>query len=343
MSRASIFVVGTLLLAACKSDGSSVDLGDADLSMPGVTDTDAAQPITGDLAAADLTSVGNPYASPGPSASTTTTATASLAGSQFTITIYIPAGAGPFPVVAISPGFGQPGTAYTPYADRLASFGIAVLLRDDPGFSTASTTAAEQLTDEIKTWLPAENAKAAGPLFGKVDLTKVGLMGHSRGGQASLLAATGELHGKIASFFGLDPVDTSAGGATSRGALPTIGIPTAFMGETLDGTSIFGFGMACAPTADNYAVLYGVAPTPSLLLTVNNAAHFDFELRSKAVGAGICATGTADATQVLDLAVALSTGFFARELLGKSAVGVALDGAGAAGYIQTGLLTRTQK
>jgi len=343
MSYARAVAVAFLVVTACKSGSAGTDLGNADLTMAGITQTDAAPPLTGDLAAADLTSVGNPFALPGPVTSTTTTATASLASTQFTITIYIPAGAGPFPVVALSPGFGQPGTAYTPYAERLVSFGIIVLLRDDPGLGTVSTTATEQLVDEIKTWLPAENAKAAGPLFGKVDLTKVGLMGHSRGGQVSLLAAAGDLKGKVQSLFGLDPVDSSSSGASARDSLPTIGIPTAFIGETLDGVSIFGFGMACAPTADNYAVLYGVAPTPSLLLTANNAAHFDFELRSKAVGAGICAKGSADPAQVLDMAVALSTGFFARELLGQAAVGVGLDGAGSAGYIQTGLLTRTQK
>jgi hypothetical protein len=185
--------------------------------------------------------------------------------------------------------------------------------------------------------------KSGGPLEGKVDLGKVGLLGHSRGGQVSLIAATQGLSGKVAAFFGLDPVDSMQSGTTVRNALPDLGIPSVYLGETLDGTSLLGaLGAACAPTDDNYAVLYGQSPSPSLLLTAIGAAHFDFERQDKATGAMLCQTGTANPSEVLDMAVALSTGLFARELLAQP-VGAGLDGAGADFYIQTGQLARAQK
>ena len=43
------------------------------------------------------------------------------------------------------------------------------------------------------------------------------------------------------------------------------------------------------------------------------------------------------------LAITLSTGFFARELLGDVSVGAGLDGAGAGAFIAANKLTRTQK
>jgi hypothetical protein len=325
-----------LAWCACHHGSSST----ADLALP--ADVDAALPA--DLAlAVDLANPANPYASPGPTGYSTTTVTASLAGNQYPITIYLPSVAGMRPVVAISPGFQQIGEAYTPYAERLASFGIIVLLRDDPGLFTGSPGAAEELTDEITTFLPAQAMKSGGPLEGKVDLAKVGLLGHSRGGQVSLIAATQGLKGKVAAYFGLDPVDSMQSGTTVRAALPDLGIPSVYLGETLDGTSPLGaFGAACAPTADNYTVLYGQSPSPSLQLTAIGAAHFDFERADKASGASVCQTGTANPHEVLDMAVALSTGLFARELLAQP-VGAALDGAGADFYIQTGRLTRSQK
>jgi hypothetical protein len=256
--------------------------------------------------------------------------------------MYVPAASGLRPVVAIVPGFGQVGQAYTPYAERLASFGIVVLLRDDLGL-LGSPGAAEELTDEIGTFLPAQAAKHGGPLEGKVDLTKVGLLGHARGGQVALIAATQGLKGKVATYFGLDPVDSMQNGTTVRAALPGLGIPSAYLGETLDGTSPLGaFGAACAPTADNYSVLYDQSPSPSLLLTAIGAASFDFERQDKASGATACQTGTANPHEVLDMAVALSTGLFARELLAQP-VGATLEGAGADFYIQAGRLTRSQK
>jgi len=271
------------------------------------------------------------------------TVTVKLTTGDVSLVVHLPAGAGPFPIVFLSAGFGQVAAGYAPYAERLASHGVVVLSRDDPGLGGSSPALAAQLAELLSTWLPAEVAKPSGLLAAKIDLSHLGLMGHSRGGQVSLLAATGALLGKVSALFALDPVDTSTGGAQARTALPGIGIPTVFFGETLDGTPKFFIGPGCANAADNYQVLYAAAPSPSLLLTALGADHFDFVLASKAVGAGICNSGSADGEEVLELAVTLSTGFFARELAGVSSVGPLLDGAGAAAAIADGRLTRVAK
>ena len=76
----------------------------------------------------------------------------------------------------------------------------------------------------------------------------------------SLLAAE-QRKGKVAAWFGLDPVDNEFGQTPqqfARGPLPDIGIPTAFLGA--------GVTSNCAPAADSYPLLYPRAPSPSVLV-----------------------------------------------------------------------------
>src|SRR5262249_35567113 len=146
------------------------------------------------------------------------------------------------------------------FARRLASYGIITLLRDDPGVLTVTTEVEADLTYLVSTWLLVQNSDASSPLFGRVDLAHVGLAGHSRGGKASLLATEHGLAGKVAAWFGLDPVDASAfsGGEQARDDLGGLRIPTAYLGASVSST--------CAPVADNYAVLYAATPSPSVQL-----------------------------------------------------------------------------
>ena len=81
-----------------------------------------------------------------------------------------------------------------------------MLIRDDPGAFSPTPGETADIVYTIATWLPAENANAASPLNGKIDLSRVGLSGHSRGTQATLVAAENDLKGKVKSWFGLDAV-----------------------------------------------------------------------------------------------------------------------------------------
>jgi hypothetical protein len=256
----------------------------------------------------------------------------------FVENIYIPSSPGTHPLVSLTPGLQQPSTAYAPYAERLASYGIVVLMRDDPGLLTQSQVIAADLEYVIATWLPAQNAAASSPLHGEVDLTKVGLTGHSRGGQASLLAAEGTLKGLVVAWFGIDPddpgtidgfVESTMLAATNLG---TIGIPTTFLGGQVT--------TFCTPANINYEVLYAAAPSPAVVITGVNASHTEFEVQSACVDCALCTPmGTANPQVVLDYGVRYLTAFFARELLGDASVGMLFQGAGepadqAAGLVQ---------
>jgi fermentation-respiration switch protein FrsA (DUF1100 family) len=293
---------------------------------------------------------GNDYAKDGPRSSTTFNLQVEKGFlDSFTITVHMPSGNGPFPLVVLSSGLLQPATAYAPYARRLASWGIITITRDDPGFGAQVGEIVEDLEFLVGEWLATQQQDTAGKLGGMMKLSRIGLAGHSRGGQASLLAAEGKLKGIAKAFFGLDPVDARPQSLPfppppplARTALPSIGIPTVFLGETTNSTGGVA-GMACAPAADNYQVLYAAAPHPSLEITAVGADHTDFEDAASCNQCNQCTPGTADGKLVLLFSVRYLTAFFARELLDDLNVGSTLTGAGITADIAANLVTLQSK
>jgi hypothetical protein len=230
----------------------------------------------------------------------------------------------------------QVAVAYAPYGKRLASWGFVVLSRDDPGFLVQTPAESADIVYTIVTWLPARNADMQSPLFGKVDTTRVGLAGHSRGGQATLVAAETGLKGKLKGWFGLDPVDSNVSNAQARTTIGTIGIPTTFLGATV--------ASSCSPIADNYEVLYTAASTPAVKITGVGAGHTQFEDPATCVACNLCSPqGSADGMVVLAYSVRYLTAFFARELQGDVSVGAAFEGAGAPADVKVGRVTVASK
>lgn len=277
-----------------------------------------------------------PYDRAGPATVTQVTRTIDLGGFGDTeLDVYVPSTPGPRPVVSLSPGLLQPREAYGPYGERLASHGVIVVVRDDPGVLTDTQSVADDIVTIATTWLAAENADDQSPLFGRVDVTHLGLAGHSRGGKASLVAAEQGLHDVARAWFGLDPVDASelAGGAMARDQLPALDMPTGFFGAEVSSS--------CSPADDNYHVLFQLAPTPSVELVGLGAGHTQLQDQAHCVGCAACSpAGSADSDEVLALSVRYLTAFFARELLDDSEVGAGLDGAGASVDVTAGRITR---
>jgi len=173
----------------------------------------------------------------------------------------------------------------------------------------------------------------------QIDLAKVGLAGHSRGGAVSLLAAEHALAGKVVAWFGLDPVDNQFGmtpGAFARTDLHALAIPTTMLGASVTSN--------CAPTADSFPTLYPLAPAPAVLIVGNGAGHTQLESADGCTACSICSpSGTANPDVVLAYARRYFTAFFARELLGDAAVGAAFEGVGAAADVADGRVTITAR
>ncbi len=270
-------------------------------------------------AAADATDAplaGTTYDSDGPLAYTVTPETISNNGATVNATLYMPSSPGKHPLVALSCGTDQTAAGYATYGKRLASWGIAAIIENDLGVLTNTSDITPIDAYVVSTWIPAN-------LADQIDLTKIGLAGHSRGGGVSLLIAEHELAGKVVAWFGLDPVDNEFGQAPrqyARTDLPSIAIPTAFLGASVVSN--------CAPVADSYETLYPLAPSPSVLIVGVGAGHTELESPDACTECSICTpSGTADPAVVLAYADRYFTAFFARELLGDASVGPTFAGA----------------
>jgi len=104
-------------------------------------------------------------------------------------TIYYPVQT-PAPVggVAIAPGFMERQRHINWWGPRLASHGYAVLVLDTNSRRDRPDVRAEALIAAVRT-LRAENGRSASPLFGRIDIGKMAIMGHSMGGGGTLIAA----------------------------------------------------------------------------------------------------------------------------------------------------------
>jgi dienelactone hydrolase len=111
--------------------------------------------------------------------------------------VWYPEGPGPFPLVLIVHGnhdmkkFSDPGYAYL--GEHLASRGYILASVDENflngGISGENDVRGWVLLQHLAVW-KAWNAERGNPFFGKVDMNRIALIGHSRGGEAVQLAAS---------------------------------------------------------------------------------------------------------------------------------------------------------
>ncbi|MBI5531348.1 MAG: hypothetical protein HY898_01440 [Deltaproteobacteria bacterium] len=249
----------------------------------------------------------------------------------------------PYPIVLIAHGFQLESSRYYPYADRLSSFGYVACTVDYSNLSGQDKDPVAII--QVLDWVIAESAKPSGPLAGQTDANLVGVMGHSRGGKAAVMAAS--LDARFKAVLGLDPVNSCPGiGTCPDGikAMESMSIPSAFLGETVDDGSGGGL-QPCAPAADNYQKFYASAQPPSLQVTVNGANHMSFVSDlSNCLACGFCKTASADHQAVLDLAYSYTVAFFERRLRAIVQYDDYLTGAKAQErYVDTGLAVLESK
>lgn len=121
--------------------------------------------------------------------------------------VWAPEGPGPFPLVLIVHGnhsmedFSDPGYAYL--GELLASQGFILVSVDENFLNSSLSDMVDPVggrpskENDARGWMLLEhlaqwrrwNNDPAHPLFGKVDMGRIGLMGHSRGGEAVAVAA----------------------------------------------------------------------------------------------------------------------------------------------------------
>ena len=140
-----------------------------------------------------------------------------------TPTIYYPTNCpAPFPGVVIIPGFTEVQAQINQWGTFLASHGFAVMMVDSAANGAGNTgvlppSRASGLEEGVKT-LQGENTRSGSALSGKLDVSRMAIMGHSMGGGGTLLAATATPTLKAA--IGLCP--WNPGGTYAMDTVPTL-------------------------------------------------------------------------------------------------------------------------
>lgn len=96
---------------------------------------------------------------------------------------------------------------FVQWANLLASHGFVVMFVDPADLGASPNTRSLALSQAVD-GLVAENTRSASPLFGRLLVNKIAVMGHSYGGAGAILA-TGVGNSHIAAALGLSPVSSS--------------------------------------------------------------------------------------------------------------------------------------
>ncbi len=343
-----------LALAACGSTppDAPANGGDPTGVPPGGSPSDRppAPPFDGGIADADAAASSEvDPTKPGPFPVTELDGVANVPATGDSVPIHavIPKGAGPFPVIVLAHGFQLPPSQYYGTVRFLATFGFVTLTADYPaGFTSSNNVRDAKNVAGALDW-----AKSAPETASVIDIAKSGVAGHSRGGKAAVLAAA--LDKRFVAVLGIDPVDVKSPLACntvtecpdSRDAVAALALPTAFLGETTDGSG-GSFGQACAPSEGNFQTFYAKTRSPSYAVTITGANHMSFldDPQSCGFTCSVCNAATAKHEDVLALSRAYAVAFFQRHLRGAAAYDAYLDGTRAkALWVSTGLATITSK
>jgi len=151
----------------------------------------------------------------------------------------------PIGAVALVPGYGQSASNYEWWGPMLASFGYAVMIIDTNTPQDGLEARSQALMAAVD-FLRNENGEADSPIEGRLDATKIAIMGHSIGGGASLQAAQNLGGDDIGAVIPLTPYCCELGQSFS-GSLADQDVPTLIFASAED---------TVAPPADHARLLY---------------------------------------------------------------------------------------
>ena len=142
----------------------------------------------------------------------------SLDGTSIRVRAYYPESGGPYPLVGVIHGANANGAYHTELATTLASRGFVALTPDMPCTVTSCDHDANQRQiSAMIAWAVAQSGDAGSRLAGKVDGSRVGLIGHSWGGLSSHITASRDP--SIDSVVLLDPNDDGTDGLSVTGSI----------------------------------------------------------------------------------------------------------------------------
>ncbi|KAG7672679.1 hypothetical protein Ndes2526B_g08792 [Nannochloris sp. 'desiccata'] len=262
---------------------------------PDLLSQPAEQLLQTDIAAAALRHLpGIPnYAAPGPLQAirlpnlehTCTTCDAPAERCRLKIHAWVPKGGGrlgvnaPFPLAIITAGFLISSDQYTSYCERLASWGFVVVTYDrtQAALDPVSDVVCVEFLRDLIDW-----CRTSVPLGSVCDTNCVYLIGHSRGGKISSLAAAEDT--RVKALFLIDPVDVTVYAPLSEdfpSAVTAIENIGATQGNTISRSlplAVVGSGRGgdCVPIESNYERFFAASQAPSWEVIIPDAGHLQF-------------------------------------------------------------------
>jgi pimeloyl-ACP methyl ester carboxylesterase len=213
---------------------------------------------------------------------TTIPTTGSLTGFDFT-DIYSPQSSDPsatFPIALMLQGALVDKADYSNFASQISRYGFVVAvpnhLRTFPPLPFPALFPVQELVNDVLGFMKAENLNPLSPIKGKVDVTKMGLLGHSFGGSVGLGAIQGDCFPTLCTTEFTRPEELKAGifyGARfgdqdPLSPVPPIfndGIPTGLIGGTFDGV---------IPLNKVLETYNQIQDPPKVLVSVIGANHY---------------------------------------------------------------------
>ncbi|MCB9521465.1 MAG: hypothetical protein H6700_02975 [Myxococcales bacterium] len=239
----------------------------------------------------------------------------SAAGFDISLDLYVPTNAedAPYPVVVFNHGFQMDGSMYAVYGRRLASHGFVAVLPSigDTLISSRTHTELANIQVAVDAWIADAATRPGSRIYNVADVERLGAGGHSRGGKASIYAATRDP--RIVASFNVDPVDSGPPFGGNPTDFPSVApelmddvtIPTGYIGSGLGGS---GF-VACAPTEDNYHQYFLASSSPTFEYVLPEAGHNDFIETCNFTCRAACAQGD-DPAAALAFAVTTTVAFY---------------------------------
>lgn len=246
----------------------------------------------------------------------------------------------PFPLVVITSGFLIGSDQYNSYAERLASWGYVVVSYDfaqqvlDPTTDIACVKMLEELIDWIST--------SGNPLSKVADADNVMLVGHSRGGKISTLAAINDK--RVKSMFLLDPVDVTVYTPDDRINYPsaTVALSAALSGSPARAplpVCVVGAGRGgdCAPIESSYDLFYKAARGPAWKVVVEEAGHLQFlDQRGTTAMGAFCQAGTSMDDDVKDITRTVMVAWAETIMRRRDGSKIEVDASGVVGGVKAG-------
>lgn len=207
----------------------------------------------------------------------------------------------PFPVVVFFGGFQMRLSYYKDYADHMASWGFLVVQYDTPFMSIITDKVELQFLDPLLDWLKEENNKWGGFVHDIVDLSRLGLAGHSRGGKLSALHLSENPRVKAA--YLIDPVDSDNKYAPEGPDYPSAAKALAGKNKII---GVVGSGKigSCNPKGSNYVQFWNVGAQGSWLTIVDQCTHSQFinaPPMAEALFDMLCGRGKDSCREVIDV------------------------------------------